>query len=199
MTVINIRGTSGSGKSFIAYRLMNHFKRREDIKQTFAGRERIVGVRLETPGRHNLVLAGRYSTTCGGCDCLSWKGAAEDIMGLVAKWSIKSDVLLEGLMVSSWAASRLLTLCDNYNTTLIQLTTPLEDCLKAVQDRRNERATKVGRKAEPLNPKNTTIKWKQVVTQGNVLKTLGARIEFLDREDAYRRCCELLKLQRIGK
>jgi hypothetical protein len=196
MTIINIRGTSGAGKSFIAYRLMDQFKTRADLKQTFAGRERIVGVRLSAPKRRDLVLAGRYTTACGGCDCLSWKGAADDIMGLVKKWNADADVLLEGLMVSSWAAPRLLTLCNDYGATLIQLTTPLEDCLDAVQSRRDKRAADAGKEALPLNPKNTASKWRSVYTQGVTLKALGARIEFLDRAAAYRRCCELLSLKK---
>jgi predicted kinase len=196
MTVLNIRGTSGSGKSYIAYRLMKHFTGQENINRVFAGRERVVGVRVFAPKRRDLILVGRYSTTCGGCDCLSWKGAAEDIVNLVKEWSVKGDVFLEGLMVSSWTPARLLDLCHNYNATLIQLTTPLEECLDAVQERRNERAKVKNKEVLPLNPFNTTAKWKGVFGQGQKLKTLGARIEFLNREAAYKRCCELLKIEK---
>lgn len=192
--VVNIRGTSGSGKSTVVRRVMERFGvAREDVLGQYRDRKPgIIGHWLKEPSQ--LFVAGRYATACGGCDSMSWKGAADDICNLIEAWAKDCPVLCEGLMLSSWGSGRLLDLakrCDMHMHVL-QLTTPLEECLASVNERRAARYAAKGQQAPRLNPRNTELKYKSALSGAKTLKQLGVHVEFLDREAAYHRAFDLV-------
>lgn len=195
--VVVIRGTSGSGKTYIAEQIMTRLGKASDTR-VLGPRSKIGGYlwrREDGSFAHGVV--GRYETACGGCDGLSWKGAADDIEGLIGVMTdAGASVMLEGLMVSTWGADRLLRLNARAPGGLfvLHLTTPLDVCLDSVRARRAARAAAEGKEAPELNPKNTSTKHKGLeVHTTNQLKR-GVNIERHTRESALARALELLNL-----
>lgn len=194
MVVVNIRGTSGSGKTYAVRRVMGHYGTSEPITRDVDGRSRVVGQLLTRDGGRQLMLAGRYDgPTCGGCDGLSWKGAPDFITDLVVGYAERGDVILEGLLVSTWGWERIRALSRAVEPLggflALQLTTSLEDCLAAIQSRRDARGN-----TKPLDPSNTASKWKGIRNGGRKLKEVGVRVEEVDRDGAYLKMKEVLGL-----
>lgn len=192
MVVVNFRGTSGSGKTFAARRIMELYPRSERSWATVMGKTRQMGhLLMNEEGVVRAVAMGKYDgAKCGGCDSMSWKGAANDICAEVVRVHRGGyDVILEGLMVSSWGTGRLRQLSMDVGGRLhvLQLNTSLSACLSAVADRRRERGDE-----RPLDPKNTESKWRSSRSGSLKMRDLGMHVEFLDREAAFQRARELL-------
>lgn len=97
--VLNIRGTNGSGKSFIVGEIIRRFKG----MPLYDSNGRIIGYQI---GRNVRAIGAYKSTvTCGGCDTVRNDGEKKSqdvICDRVAEWvSQGSSVLFEGLIVSS--------------------------------------------------------------------------------------------------
>lgn len=133
---------------------------------------------------------------------MSWKGAADYICDLL-KWKSKhGPVFAEGLMLAGWGTGRLRSLWEQTERKLhvIQLTTPLEECLESVRQRRAAaHAAKAAARPgvelpplKPLNPDNTVAKWHGTMRGSELLQQAGVPVLFLDREAAYQRAKELL-------
>lgn len=200
--IVNIRGTSGSGKTTVVTRLIEYWCAEGlDLElpdgEEVAGKMRKIGHRCG-----NVFVVGRYDTTCGGCDTMSWKGAADYVCELVRHRAQLGPVLFEGLMVSGWGTGRLRSLWEQTERKLhvIQLTTPLEECLESVRARRAAaHAAKAAARPgvelpplKPLNPDNTVAKWHGTMRGSELLQKSGVPVLFLDREAAYHRAKELL-------
>ena len=184
--IIMLRGTSGSGKSYIAFRVMDALGDPDDYIN-FGPRNRRGGYIWND----HLTLIGRYETACGGCDGFSWPGCAGEIEALVQLHALSTPhVLLEGLMVSSWGGDRLRRLGPDL--TVIHLSTFLEDCLAAVNARRAARSAALGKDLGPVNPFNTTKKYEGLLTASAKHRREGIRVETLDRTAALARTFELL-------
>lgn len=192
-TIVNIRGTSGSGKSTVARRIMLLLEEKHvDVQERgmIGGKERILGHQVGP-----VFFLGKYATDCGGVDSMSWKGAADDICDLVHHKAMHGPVVFEGLMASSWGTGRLLDLWERCEKKLhvIMLTTPLEVCLASVQARRDAKYKAKGEVAPPLNPANTTSKYHSSLKGAQNLQARGmTTIEYLDRDAALARALELL-------
>lgn len=190
--IINIRGTSGSGKTTVVRRVVAAYTAPETVRRNMGGKDREVGTLYHRMGP-DLFVMGRYDATCGGCDTMSWKGAADDVMGLALEFGAKADVLFEGLMVSSYSNDRIARLSLVLPVTVVQLETPLEVCLRSIQERRDARARLEGKEYPPMNPTNTTRKHTDI--RNNSLKLVG-RVDtfFLGRDEAVEKIGEILKL-----
>lgn len=189
--VINIRGTSGSGKTTVVRRLMEqHMNDTVDVRGIFGGRERLIGHRLDS-----LFILGNYSgADCGGCDGFSWKGAADDICARVVEEARHGPVVFEGLMCSGYGTQRFIDLQQHEHVQLhiLQLTTPLADCLASVQERRVKAAAKKGKDPLPLNPKNTSEKWHGTMKGSQNLERVGIAVEYVGRDAAFTRALDLI-------
>ena len=217
MTVVLIRGTSGSGKTWIA----------EQVIARCGGMEFADAARLGDPSEDPstwktgayiwsdppVTVMGRYDATCGGCDTLSWKGAADIVEAFVLDQVQKGqNVLLEGLMVSSYGVERLKRIPD---LTVVYLTTPLEVCLDSVKARRAvrnaareakhtalvEARRKANRKppkplepAKPLDETNTRAKHHTLLVTNKSNRRAGVKVEELGRAEAHDRVMELLNI-----
>lgn len=193
--VVNVRGTSGSGKSTVAYRVIEKLAGSRqpggDLRQMMAGKERHAGHQVG-----NLFLVGKYATDCGGCDSMSWKGAADDICDLIKHKAMFGPVLAEGLMLSSWGSGRLydLSQAESVDLHALMLTTSLEECLASVRARREGAWRRKGLKGSPppLNPENTTAKYHGSLKGAQTLEKMGVKVEYLDREAAFARALALV-------
>jgi predicted kinase len=179
VAIINLRGTSGSGKSTVVRRVMGHYGSRTPIPKT--GRKQPVGYVCFSGQRRPLWIPGHYEIPCGGCDTL--KSVQEVYDEVQAGLDQGYDVLFEGLMIQEAKASTFISFAKQNNILVIALTTPIEDCLRAIRERRQARGN-----LEPLDPKNTVDRVERVRRNLFKLQDAGVRVLRLDREAAYLKC-----------
>lgn len=173
MNIVMVRGTSGSGKTWLVRAVMKQC----DVTGTLVGthpvngREIVTGYIMYTPSGRELVVLGRYGkSACGGCDSMSWRGSADFLCDLVHQHHrLNRGVLMEGLIVSTWGLQRLRDLNEDTGGAvhLAYLDTSLEDCLASVRARRVAAGN-----TRPLNTANTEGKWHAAIrTRPNVAAT----------------------------
>ena len=192
--IINIRGTSGAGKTHVVRRLM----RSPGADGVIRAPEAVRGPHPERSGREILLgyrhagvfFVGSYEATCGGCDKFSWKGAADWVQELVRARAVGGDhVVFEGLSVSHWKAERFLQLGSVAPLKVVLLDTTLEDCLAAVRGRREARGV-----TDELNPANTVDTFYYAKRKMGADIAAGVDVGLLGRDEAYRFCCRELGL-----
>lgn len=144
--IIQIRGTSGSGKTWVMREVMKRLPGMLERKPIYVeGRKQPLYYLFE-----GVAVLGHYEATCGGCDNV---GSARAVYDLIHKvYPACGTVLCEGLLLSEdtkWTKE----LAKEYPGALrvIFLTTPLEKCLSQIESRRKEAGND-----KPLNPFNTS-------------------------------------------
>lgn len=151
--IINVRGTSGSGKTFAVRELM---ARSAQPPVPFASSPKtndIKAYECRLPSGHPFYVLGTYERTCGGCDSIRTQDEACD---LVRHYSAKGHVVFEGLLITG-LFSRYLKLDRELQPIPFiwaLLDTPLDVCLARVQARRDARGAKT-----LFNPQNTIGKY----------------------------------------
>lgn len=145
--VIDIRGTHGSGKSYIVHTLLENYKHFPIIEDG------------EHLGYHlpklDAAILGKYDNKCGGCDGIK---TADEVCRRVRKFSKKYRVvILEGILVAHTFKrySNLAKELDNYNFCF--LNTPLNVCIRRVRQRRLEKGN-----MKEFNPKNVVKDWHSI-------------------------------------
>ena len=116
---------------------------------------------------------GPYLTACGGCDAVQ---PYSGILDLVRHYAPHGDVLLEGALVSSSYGS-LGHLMNEYapGAVFAFLDTPLDKCLARIAARRAAKGN-----FEPVNPKNTAVKFENVARTKDQMSRLGSRVRIVD-------------------
>lgn len=193
MTIIHLRGTSGSGKSSVVRAVMKRYYQQDPLQQI--ERKRPTGYLLQRDPENDgpdLIVIGHYETPCGGCDTIPSLDLIYEYVREAAHRGC--DVLFEGLLISP-ELTRTIALHHEFpdQVHIIGLDVPLEDCLDGIMSRRHARA-KDGADVKDVNPKNTTAKWKQTKSACARLTTEGLQVQMLGRDAALARCLELLKL-----
>lgn len=207
--IINIRGTSGSGKSTAVRRFMDlspstdrffmkgsieiHRKptKKEPSKEPrIYQRKKPLGYRLKFPNC-TVSVPGHYETQCGGCDTIPTYDMLFEIIR--SEHRVGHHVLFEGVLVAH-DVKRCTELWDWLKRepgafNIIELTESLETCLASVEDRRAIRDEK--RKKFPdkiikniLNPANTIRRYNEVIRSCVQLEELGVPIIRCGREEA---------------
>lgn len=142
--VVQVRGTSGSGKSTVVRAVMDLLGRSGFEEVLKPGRKKP----LYYVCSKGITVLGHYETQCGGCDTI---GSAAAIYDLIQELLVDGPkILCEGLLLSEdtkWTS----VLVAQAVVKIAFLDTPLETCLRQIDDRRKEAG-----KTEPLNPLNTT-------------------------------------------
>lgn len=151
--IINIRGTSGAGKSTIVNNVTDAFPILEPVLTPGRKRPLYYLCRLAPGEFPTLAIVGSYESPCGGCDTIKTKAEAfELIKALYGK--VAQHVLFEGLLISEDTGYTLDldgVFPDDLLVALINL--PVEECVASVNARR---AAKRGPDAPGVNPENTT-------------------------------------------
>ena len=191
-TVINLRGTGGSGKSTVVRRVMERYPHRIPLR--VAGRRQPGGYSLSADGsRYTLFVPGHYETACGGCDTIKTVDEVYRLVRVAEFGDPELDVVYEGIMtmddVRRAAELHQQLSAAGGSLTVIGLTTPVELCLDAIRTRRLARGDE-----RPLDPKNTVARAASQVRIQQRLREAGVVVEQLDREAAFARCCTLLRL-----
>ena len=150
--IINIRGTSGTGKSTLVRNLFNAQKtvgvredyvlgKRDVLKPTT--KKKVVGYQLAN-GTH---VVGRYETKCGGCDTIKMQDQVQRLVEEAWATEEAKTVVFEGLLTCN-SYGRWKELAEREPFMFLFLDTPIEVCLDAVVARRLE-AGKTRKEAEP--------------------------------------------------
>jgi thymidylate kinase len=189
--IINVRGTSGSGKSHLVRRIMELYPIKNRIFTE--GRKQPVGYWLRRSELQEkdrpLFVVGHYETACGGGDTIT--AGIEEVYRMVRQAIDQgNDVMYEGLIVQNDAA-RCIELCQKNpnNHIVILLSTPIDECLASVQARRAERGND-----KPLNPTNTEKSFKSTLAQRSRFRDAGVNWQHLGREQAFEVSKRLLGL-----
>lgn len=174
MTIVSIRGTHGSGKSTIVKKILDKYAHEMLFR---LGNKRPYGYDV-TLSNSELFVVGPYVTACGGCDAVQ---PYSEIWPMVDRAAQEGKhVLLEGALVSSSYGS--IGHAMNYWQTrqstdcyFAFLDTPLELCLERIAERRAARGN-----FEPVNPKNTTVKFENVARTKDQMRKLGSAVRIVD-------------------
>lgn len=182
--VIQIRGTSGSGKTYIIYRLMSKYK----FKSINQGSS-IVGYYCK---ELNLFIVGKYETACGGCDSINTQ---DEICNRILKATKRGwNVLFEGL-ICSHIAKRYAELYfrlqkNNIESMFIFLNTPFDTCVENINIRR-EKAGKTR-----VQAKNTLKDYTSTHKSRENMNSMGvpeSNTPVLSGKETYKLIIKLLK------
>lgn len=176
--IINLRGTSGSGKTTAVRSLMEALGGM-GLRMKVGGRKRPIAHVYQRVGPFaSVAVVGSYETACGGCDTISKYDTCYDLIKQLEDNGIER-VVYEGLRHSGDAKRALDLLSEGRDIRVINLTTPLEDCLEAVRQRR------VARGADPeFNTTNTEAKFNLIERANTRLREAGVEVHDVDREAA---------------
>ena len=183
---INVRGTSGSGKSELVRQLMQHFPVKKPHKIKY--RKQPIGYTLERPDGDPLYVVGHYEELCGGCDTIIGLDAIYDEIE-AAILDLEMDVIFEGLIVCS-DVERCISLKNIADLLVIELDMLLDDCLYNIETRRFIRGNN-----KPVNPKHTVAKMDQLVPQRKKFLNAGVDFRLLDFKWAIADVREFLNLK----
>lgn len=208
--IINLRGTSGSGKTTVVKNFMDLAVSRNRV--LVKGRDRPIGYSLKMPwqtDRQRTFVLGHYETDCGGCDTIS---STDEVFDRVrAAHGHGMDVLFEGLLIAAEVKRTMALFTDGLPLLVIALDTDIESCVLSVNKRRaeawrrrveetvakNQELRAKGKKEFPLppfrgtvNPANTESKHKATVVVMERLAEAGLRTEWQSRETALGRITE---------
>lgn len=186
MKSYNLRGTNGSGKTFVARELLRLTNAEPCL---FFGKKVAAykGLMFDQP----FFLIGSYETQCGGCDTISSVAQVAELLRLLMTnndddavfdhYSNSGIVFFEGLMISHMlgtVGAMQNRLGKNYNV-LSFLDTPLETCIERVRRRRFERGDE-----RPFDPRNIIKDHPRVAScMVNAVKA-GYRVRTVEHENA---------------
>ena len=185
MTIVNIRGTSGSGKSTVVHKLLGDFASTPIIRQMgLMKKPKIVGYDVlwtygNKPDVHTFVV-GSYETTCGGCDSMSYKGSHDDIEALVMEFAKQGNVIFEGLTVSS-TITRWMRVSQAFPGEMVWafMDTPEEECHRRILSRNGGKEPK----RDPKGIADYNRKFRGCVVQREKLIAAGERVIDISSEE----------------
>lgn len=161
----NLRGTNGSGKTFVARALIKEVGA-EPFEYSEKGKIRSYIGKLHSYGptghyEHPVVIMGSYEAQCGGCDTIPSVSIVADMLKSYLREPRLAYglVFYEGLMISHMigtvgAAAREW----KHDHVMAFLDTPLSVCIARVRARRVER----GADGAGFDPKNIVADWPRV-------------------------------------
>jgi hypothetical protein len=169
--LINLRGTSGSGKSTAVLGLLVQ-----------CPHKRIYGALGRLPEAYALCaqpvfVIGPYVSNCGGCDRILPFALVPQ---LIEKYAQRGDVVFEGLLLSTFYGE-VGRMMERRDAAVMFLDTPLEVCIARVKARRGGR---------PFNPKLLTQKH---ATIARLKDKFGARALLVSDRDATATIMRLLR------
>jgi hypothetical protein len=188
VSIVQLRGTGGSGKSTVVRRIMALTATATPVFE--AGRRQPIGYHCNFSRPPTLYIPGHYETACGGCDTIKTPDRVYELVRAAVDRDF--NVLYEGIIVQD-DIHRCIKLNHERRAknlsgvTVIELDTKIEDCLSGIQNRRDERG-----ETKPLNPKNTVDRMQRVHRSCFKLRDAGVTVLRLSREGAFQKCVELL-------
>jgi len=177
--ICSLRGTSGSGKSTVAFTFLKKYPNVE-LKGSDG---KVKGYRIDASSsgvKSPIYLLGKYTTACGGCDQIPEQQMAAD--RAIEAWKSGGHVLMEGLLASAAGPKGAVTktIQETGSARFLILDTPLELCIERVKARRAARGDE-----REFNPKNTNDKWTQTMSTAKTLAGLGYDVRPIRHTSAF--------------
>ena len=180
--VLNLRGTNGSGKTFVARELLSYTKstvyRIRDIHGESRGGRKPIIYKGSYAGLPYYTL-GSYEANCGGCDTIP---SVKIVADLLREFKTGYGILFyEGLMISHMIGT-VGAAAKEYgrNHVMAFLDTPLDVCIERVKKRRLARGDE-----RPFNPKNVEADWPRVRAARQNAINQGFNIVDIGYNDAF--------------
>jgi len=179
VAIIQVCGTSGSGKSHLMRSFIEYSRKEGRVQEKDGG----YLIHLNGSG---LFVLGKYDVPTGGCDTIhdiaSIYARIEDAVGN------HDHVLYEGLFVMNQTRGPQLAEKYGKEMALLQLTTPLATCFASINARRAERGD-----GELANHKNTQDNYRRATNYCAKMRDSGARVFRVSRDEALPKLLELLR------
>jgi hypothetical protein len=188
MSVINITGTSGAGKSHLIRSFLDIVRKRGSIHPCYlSGRTLPIGYDIALTENDRIHLIGAYSdVTTAGCDTIRDVATVFDIIRTYHQK--KFDVIYEGLFVMNHTRGPQLAEELGEDMVVLQLTTPYTECVSSINKRREERG-----EDKLFDKKHTHGNWVRAENYCMKMKAMGARVIPVSREKALAKLMELLR------
>jgi hypothetical protein len=179
MTVVNLRGTNGSGKSTIVKKFLQRYPYTEVFGS--AGPRRPEAYKVRLPGRW-LYVIGPYLTATGGCDALSLNGV--ELTEVLNKYKKLGHVIFESVVLSTYFGAVGEWLRHNKEEVIVVfLDTPLNVCLESIKARTGPYS----------RTKNVAAKIRAIESVQERMSVAGITTKTLSREIAFEKIVEWLK------
>lgn len=196
--IINLRGTSGSGKTTVVRNIMRRWPHAPvEFTKTARGQKPLV-YRIIPSIERRLFVFGSYATECGGCDTIS--DYKTIIPELLPRYAPLGDILYEGMLISGTYGSigpvlAAMETAGHGPAIFAFLDTPIEVCLERVRARRVARGD-----LRELDPSNTVSKYKAILNAKKRVSAppLSHRVVDIDHRDAEAQVLALLGLPNIA-
>jgi len=165
-TVVDVRGTHGSGKSQAVFAVLQRYKGRPLMERDHPRR-----IYAYTVPKLNLYVVGPYTSVAGGCDRIMYQDQVCERIRVLAR---HGNVLCEGVIMSHlfkryWALAQELAPTHDYK--FLFLNTTLEQCKTNVLARRAASGND-----KPFNPKNVIALHESTGYTRNALLRVGAHV-----------------------
>jgi len=170
--IVNIRGTSGSGKTYLVRQLMAACNAQPVLDEN----GKIDAYRLDG----NIYVLGKYTNICGGCDTIHTQ---DEVCDRVRKYAAMGHVIFEGLLATAiW--KRYQTLSQELGGMVWAfMDTSLEQCFENIYKRNG---------GKPVKEQNTISKWEGARNVCEKAKEAGERVIWFHYENAFDELVALL-------
>lgn len=174
---LNWRGTSGSGKSFLANSFLKSFENSPILDSK--GKIRGYKIFSNSKIKEDTYLLGKYTCVAGGCDTIPTQ---DEICDRIREWLPLGNVLYEGLLVSG-LFRRYNELADSlpeHHFIFGFLDTPLEKCIEQTLARRAKKGN-----VKPFDPEKTLApKFRAILSSREALEAAGKDCRDIPHGDA---------------
>ena len=159
LTVINLRGTSGSGKTTIVRNILGH-----GLWEKWTRDGKVLGY---CNNQLKWAVVGSYENTCGGCDGIKTQDETEDRIRTLLSHGY--SVIFEGLLIST-LTSRWEKFAKSIDANMLfyYINTPIDVCVERVKHRRLAAGN-----TKPFNTDNTVNRVKAIETTKQKLTAAG--------------------------
>lgn len=146
--IIQVRGTSGSGKTYVVRKLLGKDLEWQSFVERWQGKNRRVPL-YYLSGDRKIAVCGSYETACGGCDGVGSARLVFELYERLMNLGVK-HIVSEGLLLSE--DTRWTLEADNrgWRPKVFHLDTEVDVCVEQIISRREEGKTK-----KTFSPKNT--------------------------------------------
>lgn len=176
--ILNLRGTNGSGKSYVTRKLMDLC----DVHPIYGDPEpgRLIGSIIGYRGTYEgqpIYFVGSYEIMAGGADAVMARfGTLEAVCELVRKFAPKGHVVFEGFIVSGLFKTFYDLSRELGGITFCYMDTPLDKCLEHIEKRNREKTATRGKVRKGVGTKTVAGKFKQVESTRRKFKKEGERV-----------------------
>ncbi len=178
--IINIRGTGGSGKTWVMRRIIDSIAPLDKWEAQYVpGRKKPETYRYE-----DIYVLGHYESVCGGCDNIRSAKSVYELINRVLEQTPLPLILCEGMLLSEdfkWMSQL-------EDVRIFFLSTSIEDCLANIRNRRKEQGNE-----KELSEYRTRARLPPIESARRRLTEAGVDCRRVTSEQAVEKAIKLVK------